>query len=321
MGQSGPDDKLLGIAAAVAAIVALSMQDALIKSISGDYPLHQVILVRASVALVIIAAIVRWEGGIAVLKSEQPALQVIRGLLIVAANTFFFLGLAALPLAEAVAIFFVAPVLITALAAPMLGEQIGAYRWSAVCIGFLGVLVIMRPGSEAFRPEALFPLAAALAYALTQMLTRKLGVRSKASALAFYIQATFVIISSLVGFGVGDGRFSGSGHPSVEFLLRAWSWPDGPDFVLMVIIGMINAFGSYLISQAYRKGEAATVAPFEYCAVPLSVVWGWVLFEELPAGPAWLGMALIVGAGLFLFHREMKRGRPLAVERPMPRNR
>ena len=321
MGQSRPDDNYLGIAAAVAAITALTVQDALIKSISAQYPLHQVILMRASVALLIISVIVYWEGGIAVLRSQQPVLQAIRCLLIVAANSFFFLGLAALPLADAVAIFFIAPVIITALAAPLLGEKIGIHRWSAVIVGFVGVLVITQPGSEAFRPEAMLPVAAAFAYALMQMLTRKLGVKSKASALAFYIQVTFVIVCVIVGLSVGDGRLAGSGHPSAEFLLRAWSWPDRIDLLVMIAIGTINAFGSYMISQAYRKGEAAIVAPFEYCAVPLSVLWGWLLFSEFPAGQTWIGMALIVGAGLFLFYREMVRGRPLTVERPMPRNR
>jgi len=312
---------MLGIAAAVAAIVALTAQDALIKSISTIYPLHEIVLVRACVALVLVILIVRWEGGFAVLRSDRPGLQALRGLLIVAANSMFFLGLAALPLAESVAIFFIAPVLITALAAPVLGERIGVYRWAAVATGFLGVLVMMRPGTDTFRSEAFLPLGAAFAYALMQMLTRRLGVTSKASALAFYIQLAFLIVAVLVGLGVGDGRFAGDTHPSLQFLLRAWVLPDAPHLALMILIGVFSAIGSYMISQAYRKGEAAIIAPFEYCAVPLSVLWGWLLFDELPEGAAWLGMALIVAAGLFLFHRELRRGRPLAVERPMPRNR
>ncbi len=321
MRQAGFDNRVLGIAAIVAAIIVLSAQDAFIKAISTDYPLHEIILVRAFVALLLISLIVRWEGGLSTLKSATPGLQALRGLLIVAANSFFFLGLAALPLAESVAIFFIAPLFITALAAPVLGERIGLYRWSAVCIGFLGVLVMVRPGTDAFRPEAFFPVCAALAYAMMQMLTRRLGVTSKASALAFYIQIAFLIVSLTVGLIAGDGRFAGSGHPSMEFLLRAWTWPAMPHLALMILIGGLSAVGSYMISQAYRKTEAAVVAPFEYCAVPLSVIWGYVLFGELPAGTAWVGMALIVGAGLFLFYREIRHGRPLAVERPMPRNR
>ncbi len=321
MPQATPDNRLLGIGAAVAAIVALTAQDALIKSISTSYPLHEIVTVRACVALVLVALIVKWEGGLAVLTSGRPGLQALRGLLIVAANSMFFLGLAALPLAEAVAIFFIAPVLITALAAPVLGERIGVYRWTAVAIGFVGVTIMMRPGTAAFRPEAVLPLGAALAYALMQMLTRRLGVTSKASALAFYIQLAFLFVGILVGLGVGDGRFAGTGHPSLEFLLRAWVQPGWPHLALMILIGAFSAIGSYMISQAYRKGEAAIIAPFEYCAVPLSVMWGYLLFDELPGGTAWLGMALIVGAGLFLFYRELRRGRPLALERPMPRNR
>lgn len=321
MREAAIDNRALGIAALLLAIVVLTAQDAFIKSISGDYPLHQIVLVRAVVALLLVALVVRLEGGLAVLKSATPGLQALRGLLIVAANSFFFLGLAALPLAEAVAIFFIAPVFITALAAPVLGERIGIFRWSAVGIGFLGVLVIVQPGTNAFRPEAFFPVCAALAYALMQMLTRRLGVTSRASALAFYIQIAFLLVSATVGLTVGDGRYAGSGHASLEFLLRAWSWPPAPHLALMILIGALSAVGSYMMSQAYRKAEAAVVAPFEYCAVPLSVIWGYALFGELPTDSAWIGMAMIVGAGLFLFYREMRHGRPLAVERPMPRNR
>jgi drug/metabolite transporter (DMT)-like permease len=316
-----PDNRLHGIGAILAAMLVLSAQDAFIKSISTAYPLHQIILVRACVALSLVSLVVRWEGGLGILRSSRPGLQALRGLLIVMANTMFFLGLAALPLAEAVAIFFIAPVFITALAAPILGERIGPYRWTAVIIGLLGVIIMMRPGTGAFRPEAFFPVGAALAYALMQMLTRRLGVVSKASALAFYIQLTFVIISTLIGLSLGDGRFAGSGHPSLEFLMRAWTRPDPADLALMILIGVLSAVGSYMMSQAYRKGEAAIIAPFEYLALPLSVMWGYLLWSELPNGTAWLGMALIVGAGLFLFYREVLRGRPLAVERPLPRNR
>jgi len=321
MPLAGLDKKLLGILAVLGAVLALSAQDAAIKLISTFFPLHEIILVRAGIALALVLLIVRWEGGFGILKTDRPGLQVLRCLLIVMANTMFFLGLAALPLAEAVAIFFVAPVFITALAAPMLGERIGPYRWAAVVAGLLGVVVMTRPGTAAFRIEAFFPVAAALAYALTQMLTRRLGVTSKASALAFYIQLAFLIVSSTVGLSIGDGRFSGSSHPSLEFLTREWVRPDAAHFALMILIGIFSAVGTYLISQAYRTGEAAIIAPFEYFALPLSVLWGYLLWGELPAGTAWLGMTLIVGAGLFLFYREMLHGRPLAVERPMPRNR
>ncbi len=316
-----PDNRLQGIGAILGAMLVLSAQDAFIKSISAGYPLHQIILVRASTALLLVALFVHWEGGFGILRSNRPGLQALRCLLIVVTNTAFFLGLAALPLADAVAIFFVAPVFITALAAPMLGERIGPFRWMAVLVGLVGVIVMVRPGTGAFRPEALLPVSAALAYALMQMLTRRLGVSSKASALALYVQLTFLAVSSLVGLGLGDGRFAGSGHPSLEFLTRPWTHPDNAELAVMVMIGVLNAVGTYLMTQAYRKGEAAIIAPFEYLALPLSVVWGYLLWSELPGRTSWIGMALIAGAGLFLFYREVLHGRPLAVERPLPRNR
>ena len=238
--------------------------------------------------------------------------------MIVIANMTFFLALAVLPLADATALFFAAPLFITLLSIPILGEKVGPLRLSAVAIGFLGVVVMQRTWAdssvlEVNRMVLLLPVLAAVTYALNQLLTRKLGVTSKASALTVYIQATFILVSAAFYLVAGDGRFAeGSSNASVTFLLRAWVWPDDSDIWIFVGLGMNSAIIGYCLSQAYRLADAATVAPFEYIGLPLAVIWGFVVFGDVPVLEVWIGILLILAAGLFVFFRERQKARVIA---------
>ncbi len=313
---------LIGIFFAIVASIAFSLNDVGIKFLSGDYPLHEVVLIRATIALsVTVFVFLPLEGGLASLKTTSLHLHILRGLLVVLANMSFFTGLAAIPLSEATAIFFVSPLAITAFSVFFLGEQVSYRRWIAVIAGLAGAIIMLRPGTESFRYAALFPLAAAFAYAGLHTVTRIIGLKDKASAMAFYIQVTFIVVSSLIGLLVGDGRFSGSGDKSVEFLFRAWVVPTFNDFLIMAAVGVASAFGGYSISQAYRLCQAAVIAPFEYIALILAILWGIFLFGEWPDFIAWSGMALILGAGLFVIWREWHLKRSVAAARPMPRHR
>ncbi len=312
----------LGIASALVAWVAFSLNDLGIKYLSGDYPLHQIVLVRTLVALTItLLILVPYEGGYANLKTKFIGIHIIRGLCIVLANSLFFIGLASITLAEATAIFFIAPLFITALSVIFLNEKVGIYRWSAVVVGLIGVIVMLRPGSSAFQYASLLPLLAALAYAITQILTRKIGFKDKASTMAFYIQLGFVFVCT--GFGVlfGDGQYASDTSASLDFLLRAWVWPEQKDLLIMMATGVSSGVGGYLISQAYRVCEAVVIAPFEYIALVMSVVWSVLVFSEWPDTQAWVGIVLIFLSGLSIFWREVVVGRKVVVKHPMPRHR
>ncbi len=314
-----PASNLLGIGCVVAAVLVFTTQDMAIKWLSGDYALHQIVLIRALIAITITLAIfVPLEGGYRNLATRRPALHLARGLAIVCANIMFLMGLASLPLGEATALFFIAPLFITVLSVLLLGERVGPRRWIAVLVGLSGIVVMLRPGDEIFRAAALFPVAAAFAYASMQIMTRKLGVAEKASTMAFYIQITFIAVSSGIGLSVGDGRFAGGTGPSLEFLLRAWVWPSGGDALIILGIGGLNAMGAYLISQAYRTSEAGLIAPFEYLAMPLAVFWGVVMWGDWPDAVTWIGIALIGGSGLYVFYRETGRRALDAMTRPPP---
>lgn len=308
---------LLGPVCAMAAMVFFSTNDVLIKILSETYALHLIFFFRSLFQLgFILIFIVPIAGGLSALKTRRLPEHLIRASFVVIANMAFFLGLAAMPIAEAVAIFFVSPLVITVFSVIFLREQVGPRRWAAVALGFIGVLVMMRPGTEAFKFAALLPLVAATAYAGLNIMTRKLGDTEGPTALAFYIPVMFLAATLTSGLLIGDGRFDTSADPSAAFFFRAWSWPAGQDWWWLLVVGVGVALGGWLISQAYRLGEAAQIAPFEYVALPMSIFWSVTVFGQVPDALSFVGMALILGAGLFTVFRKTRTDGIMAEKGP-----
>ena len=299
----------ISIACALGASFAFSLNDALIKALSASYPLHQVVLVRAVVALALtLAVFVPAEGGWRVLQTRRPFAHFLRGLFLVIANMAFFSAIAVIPLAEVTAIFFVAPFLITVFSALFLGEMAGRRRWLALCVGAIGVLLIVQPGGAGFQWAMLLPLLAAAAYAGVHTLTRNMGLAEHASTMSVYVHATFVAVAILAGIFLGDGRFAGSDNPSLEFIFRAWTPIQPIDLLMMVGGGTLIACAGYMISQAYRLSEAGLIAPFEYLVLVLAVFWGYFFWDEVPTALSGAGIVLILGTGLFVAIRETRTG-------------
>ena len=222
-------------------------------------------------------------------------------------------------LADAVAIFFVSPLIVTIFSVVFLRETVGPWRWAAVLVGLGGVRIVLRPGSATFQLASILPVIAALAYASLHMLTRFIGKTESAATMTVYIQFTFITVSLAMGLAFGDGRFADQSNPSLHFLLREWAWPECQDWLLLVLTGATTGFGGYLISQAYRVAAAAIVAPFEYLALPLSIFWGFVIFGEVPAALAFLGITLILASGLFIIWRESRKSGEVAGDEPRSR--
>lgn len=306
--------------AALCAILAgffFTLNDAFIKFLSGDYALHQIVLVRSGIGLLVLLVIfIPLHGTFSVLKTRCLGMHLFRGLAVVFANLTFFVGLVELPLAEATAIFFVSPLLITVFSIIFLKEQVGIHRWASVSLGLLGVLVILRPGTDAFKLASLLPIAAALGYATLHMLTRKMGKTESALTMSFYIQVTFIFTSCLFWLFIGDGRLSNVDSPALHFLLREWTTLSKDDWPVFALVGTSSAFGGFLIAQAYRRSEAAFVASFEYIAMPLSICWGILIFNNLPDTQSFFGMTMIIGSGFYIIWRETIRGKR-KVEQPL----
>ena len=290
-------------------ILGISINDTIIKFLSDAYALHQLVFIRAIFGLLIIVPLVLVRQGIAVLRTTRPGIHALRGLLIVLANLTFFAGLASLPLAEASAVVFVSPVLITIFSFYFLGEQIGVWRWSAVIVGLIGMICVVQPFGARLELTYLWPLAAAVCYAGFTVTTRFLGRTEGVASLATYSIVSFLVVSVAMGLLVGDGSFANTGNPNLEFLLRAWRWPDAADLGQIAAIGVLSAVIAIAMSAAYRAGEASFLAPFEYVNLPLVLLWGFLIFGDFPNALALFGMDLFVSGGMILIFRERAKGR------------
>ena len=212
------NSKYLGIICITLAQVFFTTQDMAIKFISGDYALHQITLIRASVAILFtLLVFVPIDGGYKYLLSKRLGLHLLRGFGIVVANLCFFTALVTIPLAEVTAIFFIAPLLITSLSVFLIGEKVGMRSWIAVFVGLVGVMIMFRPDLGVFNPAYMLPLAAALAYSLVQITTRKMGKTEKASTMVFYIQLNLAFFSSIMGLIFGDGNLADQSQPIIFF--------------------------------------------------------------------------------------------------------
>ncbi|MEM7226802.1 MAG: DMT family transporter [Pseudomonadota bacterium] len=311
------DSPLRAIAYLVIGLTLFSLQDVIIKSLSGAYAVHQIVFIRGLVALFPILAIVYWEGGLERLKTATPGLNILRGLIGFTCYTTYYMALTVLPLADAVTLFYASPLFVTALSVPFLKEAVGLRRWLAVGVGFLGVVVVMQPGAGSFDPAMAFGVVAALTYAFQILLTRTLGKSQAGSTMSFHSMLVFIAASGLVGLVVGGGAYESQGHPSVQFLLRAWVWPSWVDLGLISVCGLIAGVGFYLLSQAYRLAAPSTVAPFEYSSLPWAILWGFLIWEDLPEQATLLGILLVAGSGLYIIHRETLRGRKVVRGRPL----
>lgn len=299
----------IGVYCMLAAMLLISVNDMLIKSLSGGYPLHQLMAMRSLIGIVLTFGILQYEGGLALFRTGRPGLHILRGLLIVFANSSMYAAIVAMPLATANALYFVAPLFVTLLSIPVLGEKVGPRRFAAIVVGFVGVLVMMAPelvaGSGGLGWVVILPVFAAAGYGTMSVLTRKLGAVSRASVLSIHMQVAFLVISSIMYIVAGDGRFiTPDSSVSAQFLLRAWVWPPAGDLIYIVGLGFMSAAIGYLVTQAYRFSPASIVAPFEYVLLIFALFWGWMVFGEWPATTVFVGAAIVIASGVYVFLRE-----------------
>ncbi|THD84378.1 DMT family transporter [Aliigemmobacter aestuarii] len=304
---SSPLESGRGILLLLGGLFLFSVQDLILKSLSGNYPLYEAMILRGLTAMPIIAAMAWVEGGLRSLWTPGTLRMIGRGLTMFVAYTAYYIALPALPLATTVALYFSAPLFITVLSVLILKEHVGPRRWAAVTAGFTGVIIMVRPGAELFEWAALLPILSGLGYALAMIQARSLGRTESAAAMAFWGNAVFLALALAMAAVFGGGAFDGASHPSLAFLTRGWVSPSWTDAGLMAACGVIAAAGLVLLTQAYRIAESNVIAPFEYSAMIWGVLWGWLFFANWPDAQGWTGIFIIVGAGLYVAWRERVR--------------
>jgi drug/metabolite transporter (DMT)-like permease len=275
-----------GMLLMLASVALFSLMDAALKTLSAHYPPFQVAALRGLSSLPFVLAWALWSVGAMPLLRVRWPLHLLRGVLGIAMMASFVYALKRLPLSTAYSIFFVAPLLITALSVPILGEKVGPRRWMAIAIGLVGVLVVLRPtGAGVMSMAGLAVLVAAAGYAVSAITVRVLARTDSTQAITFWLLA-------LMALGAGALAF-----PNWVPLRAQDAW-------IIAGIGVAGALGQYTITEAFRLGEASLIAPLEYTALLWGVLLDLTLWGVLPDAVTWLGAAIIIASGLYLIRRE-----------------
>lgn len=295
-----------GVSFLFLAMLIISLQNVAIKWIGGDYSVLEIVTFRSLVALPFTLLFYRFEGRQGLPTSPQRRLEYIRGAFLFLSYTTYMMGLASLPLADVEAIRFSAPLMITFLSVVMLGEKVGPRRWLALIVGFMGVILIVKPGSTTFNLGSIFILISVIFYALMVILTRKLQTTDSSATMAYYsslvyLAAAFVL--SPLAIVVGE---TPDAHPSIAFLFRAWTLPTLLDGIIMCGLGLIWAGWTYFMARAYSVAQASVIAPFEYVSLPINIMWGFLIWQEIPTWMTLAGAFLTLASGLYVLYRERR---------------
>ncbi len=313
----GTENSGLGIALLVGGIAVFSVQDIIVREMSGTYPVLEFVFFRTVFSIPPILLIVALQGGFATMRAKRPVLLLVRGFLMLMAYTTYYLAVASLPLATAVALFFCAPLLVTALAALILREPVGLRRWCAVLAGFGGVLLIIQPGAGFVDPGAIIAIVSAAIYSTSVIMTRKLGATETSNAMLMHQAMVYLVFSGIAGLFMCDLAVEADAHAATKFLMSNWVIPQLQHVALMALCGVIAAAGFYGLTQAYRLAAPSVVAPFEYTGMTWGILWGYLMWSEVPNLLAVAGMTVIVAAGIYIIHRERVRGRRLVASRQL----
>ncbi len=305
--MTSTNSNLKGIGFLLLAMLIGSLQSVAVKWIGGNYSVLEIVTFRSLVALPITLLFFRLEGGKGLPTTRQPKLQYVRGIFLFLSYTTFMMGLAALPLADVEAIRFSGPLMITILSVFMLSEKVELQRWLALIVGFAGILLIVKPGSTNFNEGSLFVLISVLFYALTVILTRKMKATDSSATMAYfsslvYLAAAFIF--SPLAAAVGEIP---NAHPSVAFLFHAWTMPTPLDLFIMSGLGLVWALWAYFMTRAYSTAQASVIAPFEYASLPISILWGFLFWREVPTVMTLAGAALTLASGMYLLVQDQKK--------------
>ena len=284
---AAPSTSLKGLGLMMLSMFMLTCTDAVTKWLGSTYPPGQIICLRAFFALIPIAVMVTLRGGLPSLRVVDLRGQMMRAAAFTATTILIALSMILLPIADAAAILYAGPLFITALAAPMLGERIGWRRWTAVFVGFVGVMVMLRPTAGAFQALALIPLAAAFTSSLRDIYSRSLSATETSNSMMFWSGITITVVSAFSYF---------------------LGWKEMPlrDLGVLALIGTIIGVAHYVMIGAYRAAEAAVVAPFKYSAIVWAVILGYVFWGDVPDYFIVTGGTIVVACGLYILHRETR---------------
>jgi drug/metabolite transporter (DMT)-like permease len=269
-----------------------SVNDALGKWLLADYSVGELLLVRSAAGLILLAPLIRQTGVAGFRSAPRPRLQILRVLLSTIEVALFFFAVSQLPLADTKTFYLAGPIYVTALSVVLLGESVGWRRWTAVFVGFAGVILALRPSSASFTPPVLIALTGSVTFAFLMILTRTLRDTSDTVLVAGQIGGSFVFGALTAPFG--------------------WVTPSPRDFVLLMLFGLLAMLALACVNRSLKLAPASVVAPYQYTLIVWAIVLGYLVFGDVPDLATLVGAGIIVAAGLFILWREQVRGRGVA---------
>jgi len=258
------------------------------KKLLEDYPIEQFVFLRSAFGILFFLLAARWYGGLGSLRTRRWGWHVLRTVLATGAMFGFFFGLSRMPLVNALTIAFMAPLVVTALSVPFLGEHVGWRRWLAVIAGFIGVLIVLRPGEGMFKPAAITVIIAAFCWAGLSLTARKLARTESSYSLSVYVTAGPLIVSGVV-------------------LPGNYMVPDVQAWILFILAGLCSAVAWVGIVGGYRRAPPVVLAPFEYTALVGAAIAGYLIWDEVPDRWVASGGLVIIGSGIYIVYREVGR--------------
>ncbi len=287
---------IFGVGMMLGSVSVFAVMDTLVKWLAADYPIYQIMFFRSAVALLPISLFIMGAGGWRVLKTAHPGLHLLRGCIGVSAMFTAFTGISKMPLADAMAIFHSAPILMTALSVPLLKEVVGIRRWAAVSIGFCGVLLVVKPGTEVFSQGALYMVVAAFFVAFASNLIRIMARYDDAACITFYFTVAATVVSSIMS------------------LLWGWQTPSLKDSALLASVGVLGGCGQYLMTLSLKNAEVGLVSPLKYLMIVFGGILGFLIWEEVPDTFSLIGIVIIITSGVYTMQREARLKRQKIME-------
>lgn len=295
-----------GIAFLVIALSIFAMQDAVVKYLTEQYEVLQILTWRILAVVLILGCIAQFKHGWSFLKTDHRALMLLRGFFAFAAFTNYYFALSYIPLGDAATVYMTAPLFVTALSVPLLGEQVGIRRWLAVMVGFAAVVFMLNPGSGLFRPIALLPLASALFYSFIPIVTRKFDSREHTLTITFYTTLSYAVLCLVMSAVVHLWPALPQDSGIWGFMAQPWNTINAQGWMLILLSSVMFTAGILCITTAYRAAEVSVLAPFEYTYLLWATLIGYIVFSDVPTLRTWVAGFVIAGSGIYIAVRERR---------------
>jgi|TARA_B100001741_G_scaffold91693_2_gene75192 drug/metabolite transporter (DMT)-like permease len=305
-----------GIVFILLGMALFSIQDSLIKYVFEDVALFELYFGRTLVASILLGSYLIISKQKIIFKTHYPYLTLIRVTLFFLGFSFFYISLTFMTLAMANALFFSCPFFMSIFAKLFLKEDIGIRRWSAIIVGFIGVYIILNPNFDDFNYFKLAPVACALCYASSMTITKITSEKDNIYTQMILLYIFAIIISLIIFFITGDGKFNTFSDPTMQFISREWFTNPSYSWPFVIVMGMVASLSFYCVFSAYSIASPSVVSLFEYSLIIWAMIAGYILFETIPQTRTFIGAALIIGAGIYIYMREKIKDQMIATDTP-----